>query len=71
MRNRPLCIATICYIIGIIMGLYLYDYGIVFFICFILFVIGLKIKTKIWIYIFIIVLGFSYIKFIDYKYDKE
>lgn len=71
MFNRPLCIATICYIIGIIMGLYLSSFGIVFLLCFLLLIIAFKINKKICIYILIIIIGFSYIKFIDYSYEKD
>ena len=71
MIDRPLCIATICYIIGIIMGLYLSSFGIVFLLCFLLLIIAFKINKKICIYILIIIIGFSYIKFIDYSYEKN
>ena len=71
MIDRPLCIATICYIIGIIMGLYLSSFGIVFLLCFLLLIIAFKINKKICIYILIIIIGFSYIKFIDYSYEKD
>lgn len=71
MIDRPLCIATICYIIGIIMGLYLSSFGIVFLLCFLLLIISFKINKKICIYILIIIIGFSYIKFIDYSYEKD
>lgn len=71
MFDRPLCIATICYIIGIIMGLYLSSFGIVFLLCFLLLIIAFKINKKICIYILIIIIGFSYIKFIDYSYEKD
>ena len=71
MIDRPLCIATICYIIGIIMGLYLSSFGIVFLLFFLLLIIAFKINKKICIYILIIIIGFSYIKFIDYSYEKD
>lgn len=71
MIDRPLCIATICYIIGIIMGLYLSSFGIVFLLYFLLLIIAFKINKKICIYILIIIIGFSYIKFIDYSYEKD
>ncbi len=71
MFNRPLCIATICYIIGIIMGLYLSSFGIVFLLCFLLFIIAFRFNKKMYIYILIIIIGFSYIKFIDYSYEKD
>ena len=71
MIDRPLCIATICYIIGIIMGLYLSSFGIVFLLCFLLLIIAFKINKKMCIYILIIIIGFSYIKFIDYSYEKD
>ena len=71
MFDRPLCIATICYIIGIIMGLYLSSVGIVFLLCFLLFIIAFRFNKKMYIYILIIIIGFSYIKFIDYSYEKN
>lgn len=71
MFDRPLCIATICYIIGIIMGLYLSSVGIVFLLCFLLFIIAFRFNKKMYIYILIIIIGFSYIKFIDYSYEKD
>ena len=70
MFDRPLCIATICYIIGIIMGLYLSSFGIVFLLCLLLFIIVFKFYKKMCIYILIIIIGFSYIKLIDYSYEK-
>lgn len=71
MFDRPLCIATICYIIGIIMGLYLSSVGIVFLLCFLLFIIAFRFNKKMYIYILIIIIGFNYIKFIDYSYEKD
>ena len=71
MFDRPLCIATICYIIGIIMGLYLSSFGIVFLLCLLLFIIAFRFNKKMYIYILIIIIGFSYIKFIDYSYEKD
>lgn len=71
MFDRPLCIATICYIIGIIMGLYLSSFGIVFLLCLLLFIITFKFNKKMYIYILIIIIGFSYIKLIDYSYEKD
>lgn len=71
MFDRPLCIATICYIIGIIMGLYLSSFGIVFLLCLLLFIITFKFNKKMCVYILIIVIGFSYIKLIDYSYEKD
>lgn len=70
MFDRPLCIATICYIIGIIMGLYLSSFGIVFLLCLLLFIITFRFNKKMYIYILIIIIGFSYIKLIDYIYEK-
>ena len=70
MFDRPLCIATICYIIGIIMGLYLSSFGIVFLLCFLLFIIAFRFNKKMYIYILIIIIGFSYIKLIDCSYEK-
>ena len=69
MFDRPLCIATICYIIGIIMGLYLSSFGIVFLLCLLLFIITFRFNKKMYIYILIIIIGFSYIKLIDYIYE--
>ena len=71
MFDRPLCIATICYIIGIIMGLYLSSFGIVFLLFLLLFIIAFRFNKKMYIYILIIIIGFSYIKFIDYSYEKD
>ena len=71
MFDRPLCIATICYIIGIIMGLYLSSFGIVFLLCLLLFIITFMFNKKMCVYILIIVIGFSYIKLIDYRYEKD
>lgn len=71
MFDRPLCIATICYIIGIIMGLYLSSFGIVFLLCLLLFIITFRFNKKMYIYILIIIIGFSYIKLIDYIYEKD
>ena len=71
MFDRPLCIATICYIIGIIMGLYLSSFGIVFLLCLLLFIIAFRFNKKMYIYILIIIIGFSYIKLIDYSYEKN
>ena len=71
MIDRPLCIATICYIIGIIMGLYLSSFGIVFLLCLLLFIITFRFNKKMYIYILIIIIGFSYIKLIDYIYEKD
>ena len=71
MFDRPLCNATICYIIGIIMGLYLSSFGIVFLLCLLLFIIAFRFNKKMYIYILIIIIGFSYIKLIDYSYEKN
>lgn len=71
MFDRPLCIATICYIIGIIMGLYLSSFGIVFWLCLLLFIIAFSFNKKMCVYILIIIIGFSYIKLIDYSYEKD
>lgn len=74
MNNRPVCVASILYIIGIIIGLYLH-FSIVFFIllCIIVGIIGYLITAnkEVFVLILIIFLGFSYIKLIDSNYVEK
>lgn len=73
-RKRPLCIATVCYISGIMMGLYL-QISIVFLLC--LFTIIVIIthflfhKNCIIIYGLIILLGFISVIMIDKDYLEQ
>lgn len=80
--ERPLCIATVFYILGIIMGLYL-DMGIVLFcaIFFIIIILFFCVKFKILnnkeklykiiLFVFMLVIGFASIKNVDRNYFKQ
>lgn len=74
MIKRPLCIATVCYIIGIIMGLYL-KISIVFLLCFftltILLICSVFHKKNLIIFFIIILCGHFSIQFLDRSYEKE
>lgn len=74
MFKRPLCIATIFYIIGIIIGLYL-SVSIALFgvICFIIALISYLITSKKYIIILILILfiGATYIRLIDINYANK
>lgn len=76
--NRPLCIATVFYILGIIMGLYL-KMSIAFFIVFLIFIvfcfyINLKEKRncilKFLLFILVLIIGIINIKQLDSAYEK-
>lgn len=73
MSKRPLCIVVICYIIGIIMGLYL-KISIVFLLCVFILVGTLNYiifhNGKVFIVLIVILLGFSLIKIVDNDYEK-
>lgn len=72
MRKRPLCIATGCYVIGIIMGLYL-QISIVFLLCFAILITVLKYfifhKIRYVIFIIFLLLGFLCVKLTDNNYS--
>lgn len=72
MRKRPLCIATGCYVIGIIMGLYL-QISIVFLLCFAIFITVLTYfifhKIRYVIFIIFLLLGFLCVELIDNNYS--
>ncbi len=71
MKKRPLCIATICYIIGIIMGLYL-KISIVFLICVnvgaILLFYTLSHKKSVIIFCLTVLIGFFSVRIVDINY---
>lgn len=72
MRVRPLCIAIIFYIIGIIMGLYLKTSMVLLSCVLALFIINILFKKTIYIlFIFMIILGFFAIKIIDHDYMQQ
>ena len=74
MLKRPLCIATIFYIIGIIIGLYLHLSMALFgVICFIIALISYLITSKKYIIILILILfiGATYIRLIDINYANK
>lgn len=74
MRKRPLCIATVCYISGIIMGLYL-QISIVFLLCLLTIMIVIAYflfrKNCIIVLGLIILLGFISVIKIDEDYRKQ
>ena len=62
MKTRPLCIATVFYMIGIIMGLYIQKY-IVFLLCItIIILLYICKKIRYVILIFVLMLGFISIR---------
>lgn len=74
MKKRPLCIATIYYMIGIVMGLYL-KISMVFLlccsvVCSVCLYCVLRNKRLV-VFVLIMILGFLSIKVLDYRYESQ